>query len=179
MLLQKVEHPQLRDAVGALRVRAQLNGITFTERASHLSAIVLELPDHQVRKIAAAESKVRPKHLRGGGGANGTLGAKRKGIYMPDDIVYTGNVSDWDKMSDTSKQIVTDTRKKNKAKGLTPNKKKVGNLKAQQAEFKRSIAAMQSKTSHDDTNDKSDYSDAPDNAGDVFGSRQKKNQKKE
>ena len=179
LLLQKVEHPQLRDAVGALRVRAQLDGITFTECANHLSAIVSELPDHQVRKIAAAESKVRPKHLRGGG-ANGSLGSKRKGIHMPDGSVWTGYYSDWDKMSDTDKQTVMDTRKKNKAKGLTPNKKKVGDLKTQLAELKRSIAAMQSKTSsHDDIKDDSDSSDVPDNAGDAFGGRQKKKQKKE
>ena len=58
LLLQKVEHPQLRDAVGALRVCAQLDGITFTECANHLSAIVSELPDHQTWKIMASESKV-------------------------------------------------------------------------------------------------------------------------
>ena len=81
-------------------------------------------------------------------------------------------------MSDTDKQTVMDTRKKNKAKGHTPNKKKGGSdMKAQIADLKRSIAAMQSKTSDDD-GDKSD-SDVPDNAGDAFGGRQKKKQKKE
>jgi hypothetical protein len=37
---------------------------------------------------------------------------------------------------------------------------------------------MQSKTSDDD-GEKSDGSDVPDNAGDAFGGRQKKRQKKE
>jgi hypothetical protein len=47
-------------------------------------------------------------------------------------------------MSDADKQTVMDTRKKNKAKGHTPGKKKGSNLKSQIAELKRSIAAMQS-----------------------------------
>ena len=145
LLLQKVEHPQLRDAVGALRVRAQLDGVTFTECANYLSAIVSELPDHQARKIAAAESKVRPLHIRGGGAAGGSLGSKRKGIHMPDgSTIWTGYYLDWDKMSDADKQTVMDTRKKNKAKGTTPTKKKktAADLKSQLAELKRSIVAM-------------------------------------
>ena len=177
LLLQKVEHPQLRDAIGALRVRAQLDGITFTECANHLSAVVSELPDHQARKIAAAESKVKPQHIRGGGPGGGAS-SKRKGIHMPDGSVWTGYYSDWEKMSDSDKQTVMDTRKKNKAKGTTPNKKKAADLKSQLAELKRSIAAMQSKSSEDGRDD-AESSDVPDNAGDAFGGRQRKKQKME
>jgi hypothetical protein len=72
-----------------------------------------------------------------------------------------------------------DTRKKNKTKGTTPNKKKANDLKAQLAELKRSIAKMQSKSSIDDEKDDSDSPDTPDNAGDAFGGRQKKKQRKE
>jgi hypothetical protein len=57
MLLKKVEHPQVQDAVNALRVRASMQGITFTECANHLSALVSELPDHQTpRKVSGAGS---------------------------------------------------------------------------------------------------------------------------
>jgi hypothetical protein len=182
MLLKKVEHPQLQDAVGALRVRAQMDGITFTECANHLSAIVSELPDHQIsRKVSATDSKSRgvsAKHIRGGGRSASNPGSKRKGINMPDGTIWTGYYSDWDKMSDADKQTVMDTRKKNRAKGTTPNKKKGSDLKSQIADLKRSIAAIQSKTSDDD-GEKSDESDVPDNAGDAFGGRQKKRQKKE
>ena len=76
MLLKKVEHPQLQDAVGALRVRAQMDGITFTECANHLSAIVSELPDQVSRKIAAVESKVKVRHIRGGGAPGTNLASK-------------------------------------------------------------------------------------------------------
>ena len=180
MLLQKIEHPQLRDAVGELRVRAQLDGISSTECANHLSAIVSELPDHQAsRKISAAESKLKVKHIRGGG-ANANLASKRKGIHMPDGSVWTGYYDNWEKMSDADKQIVMDTRKKNKSAGTTPNKKKTsGGLKKQIAELKRSVASLQSKSSNDDGKDDSDASDVPDSAGDAFGGRAKKRQKKE
>jgi hypothetical protein len=81
LLLKKVEHPQLQDAVGALRVRAQTDGITFTECANHLSAIVLELPDHQVsHKVSATDTKksrgVGVKYICGGGSGDNP-GAKR------------------------------------------------------------------------------------------------------
>jgi hypothetical protein len=67
-LLKKIEHPQLQDAVGALRVRAQIEGITFTECVNHLSAIVSKLPDHQTpRKVSCTESKVKTRRIRGGG----------------------------------------------------------------------------------------------------------------
>ena len=68
-------------------------------------------------------------------------------------------------MSDADKQTVMDTRKKNKLKVMTPNKKKASDLKSQIAELKRSIASLQSKSSKEDKKDESDDSDVPDNAG--------------
>ena len=92
---------------------AQLDGITLTECAKPLSAIVSELPDHQACKISAAESMIRPQHSQGGG-ADGGLPSKRKGIHMPDGRIWTAYSSDWDKMFNGDKQKVMDTRKKNK-----------------------------------------------------------------
>ena len=76
MLLKKVEHPQLQDAVGALRVRASIDGVTFTECANHLSTQVSELPDHQSSRKLSATGSGRPKlsdpkRIRGGGPGNG------------------------------------------------------------------------------------------------------------
>jgi hypothetical protein len=99
---------------------------------------------------------------------------------MPDESIWTGYYSDWDKMSDSDKQTVMDTRKKNKAKGLTPGKKKGGgnDLKVQFAEMKRTLAAMQSKKPSKDADDDADDSDIAENAGDAFGGRRGKKQKK-
>ena len=86
MLLKKVEHPQLQDAVNALRVRTSMSDGTFPECANHLlSAQVSELPDTQSnRKIAASgfDRGKDPKRIRGGGPKDN---AKRKGIYIPED----------------------------------------------------------------------------------------------
>ncbi|KAI2492054.1 hypothetical protein MHU86_22513 [Fragilaria crotonensis] len=127
MLLKKVEHPQLQDAVGALRVRASMDGLTFTECANHLSAQVSELSDHQsTRKISGAVSDrtKEPKRIRGGGASKQDSASKRKGIYMPDGSVWTGYYSDWAQMSSDDKQIVLDTRKKNK--GKSPQERATG-----------------------------------------------------
>ena len=166
----------MQEVVGALRERAQMDGITFTECANHLSAIVSELPDQTTpRKVSATNSKLKINCMRGG---DANLAAKMRGIHMPDNSIWTGYYSDWEKMSDNDKQTVMDTRKKNKSKGTTPNKKKAGDMKLQINELKRSIAAMQSKLSNDDNKSGSD-SDVPHNAGDAFGGCQNKKQKKE
>ena len=86
MLLMKVEHPQLQAAVGTLHVRAQMDLVTFTECANHLSALVSELPDYQLnRKISATDTgmNVEPKRIRGGGGPGASPASKRNGIHMP------------------------------------------------------------------------------------------------
>jgi len=183
MLLKKVEHPQLQTAVGTLRVRAQMDKekVTFTECANHLSALVSELPDYQLnRKVSATDtSKVKAKRIRGGG-AGASIASKRKGIHMPDGSVWTGYYSDWEKMSDADKQTVMDTRKKNKAKGFTPTKRKVSDVKAQLAELKKYIAAIKlSNSSKDDETSATDESSIPDNAGDSFGGRNKKKPRKD
>jgi hypothetical protein len=84
ILLKKVEHPELRSAINALRIRATMDGMTFTECANHLSGIVAELPDYQsARKVSATDSKrTATKRIRGGGGADhnrskGDPGSKR------------------------------------------------------------------------------------------------------
>ncbi|KAI2491295.1 hypothetical protein MHU86_23277 [Fragilaria crotonensis] len=184
ILLKKVEHPQLQNAVSALRIRAQMDDLSFTDCANHLSSVVSELPDYQSnRKISGTDSNKRTKvkHIRGGGGGGKggeSSASKRKGIYMPDGSVWTGYYSDWDTMPEKEKNTVMETRKKNKEKGGTPHKKKAPNLKSQIADLKRSIAALK-KTSDDETEDSSDAPDAPNNAGDAFGGRNKKKQKKE
>ena len=185
ILLKKVEHPELRSAVNALRIRATMDGLTFTECANHLSGMVAELPDYQsARKVSATDSKnVAARRIRGGGAdkSKSDPGSKRKGIHMPDGSIWTGYYSDWEKMSDTDKQTVMETRKKNKARGLTPGKKASGgnDLKAQFAAMKRTLAAMQTKkTSKEKGGDDDSDSDIAEHAGDAFGGRRSKKQKK-
>jgi hypothetical protein len=83
-------------------------------------------------------------------------------------------------MSDADKQTAMDTRKKNKSKGVTPNKRKVSDVKAQLADLKKSIAAIKlSNASKDDNTATTDDSSVNDNAGDAFGGRNKKKARKD
>ena len=192
MLLKKVEHPQLQDAIGALRVRSSIEGITFTECANHLAALVSELPDQQsARKIAGTGSD-RPKkkggsaqRIRGGGDG----GSKRKGIHMPDGSIWTGFYAEWDQLSKEDRQTVIDTRLKNKAKGgrgkgrqvseVCTGAEKLKTIKSKMAELQRTLASIKAKQNDNTGDDDDDSSHAPDNAGDSFGGRQKKKQRKE
>jgi hypothetical protein len=93
-----------------------MDGITFTECANHLSALVSELPDNQLSRKISGTTSDRPKdikRIRGGGTKDRS---KRKGIHMPDGSVWTGFYSDWATMSSDDKKVVLDTRKKNKEK---------------------------------------------------------------
>jgi hypothetical protein len=187
LLLKKIEHPQLQDAIGALRVRSAIDGITFTKCANHLAALVSELPDQQSnRKISGAISdRPKPKgpnyNLKKGGKA-GNHHHKRKGIYMPDGSVWTGHYDEWNKMSDKDKQTVIDARSKNRSKGGRENKSRqasdvstdnIASMNSKLDDIQRTLAAVKSSTQGEGT-------DAPDdNAGDSFGGRQGKRHKKE
>ena len=43
-LFRRVQHPQLQDTVKALEVRADLDSITYSEEANHLTAAVSKIP---------------------------------------------------------------------------------------------------------------------------------------
>jgi hypothetical protein len=78
-----------------------MDSITFTECANHLFAIVSELPDQTTpRKVSATNSKLKINCMRGG---DANLAAKMRGIRMPDDSIWTGYYSDWERMSDNEK----------------------------------------------------------------------------
>ena len=50
-----MQHPQLQDTVKALKVHFDMEGLTHTQSANHLTAAVSELPEfHTTRRIAAA-----------------------------------------------------------------------------------------------------------------------------
>jgi hypothetical protein len=108
---------------------------------------------------------------------------------MPDGSVWTEFYSDWEQLSKEDRQTVNDTRAKNKAKGgrnkgrqvaeVSCTSDKMKSLKTKMADLQRTLAAIKSKQSNADGDDDDDSSDVPDNAGDSFGERQKKKQRKE
>ena len=86
-LFKRVQHPQLQDTVKALKVRFDMEGLTYTQAANHLTAAVSELPEyHMMHKVSYAGTT--QIHSGGGGSAHKQLGKKintlKKGVYMPD-----------------------------------------------------------------------------------------------
>ena len=85
-LFKCVQHTQHQDTVKALHVRFDLDGITYTEAANHLTAAVSELPEFQLaRRVSSV------KWIRGGGKGK----HKRDSIYAEDGTIFTGYYSNF------------------------------------------------------------------------------------
>ena len=52
-LFRKVQHPQLQDMVKAIEVRDDLDGITYSETANHLTSAFYKMLEYQFsRKVS-------------------------------------------------------------------------------------------------------------------------------
>ena len=71
---------QLQDTVKALCVRYDLDGITYTQVANHLTAAVSELPEFQLARGISAVNRIH-------GGGRGKH--KRDSIYAGDGTIFT------------------------------------------------------------------------------------------
>ena len=47
-LFRWIQHPQIKDKVEALEVRADLDRITYLEAENHLTAAVSKIPEYQM-----------------------------------------------------------------------------------------------------------------------------------
>ena len=82
-LLQRVQNNQLQDTVKALRVRFDIDGISYTEAANHLTSAVSELPEYLLaRRVSSL------KCIRGGGLEKGKNKFKWDSIYA-DAVPYS------------------------------------------------------------------------------------------
>ena len=88
-LFKRVQHPQLLDTVKALEVRADLDGISYTKAANHLTASVSKMPEYQLaRKVAGIQARRGNSGPRKGGKDSGT-------IYNSRGKVHTGYYRNW------------------------------------------------------------------------------------
>ena len=133
-LLKRVQHPQLQDTVKALKVRFDMEGLTYTQAANHLTAALSELPEyHMMRKVSSAGTM----QIRGGGGGsahkqlNKKTNAPKKGIYMQDGTILTGFYPNWKELDKEEKPQVLDAfkKKKNKSHNVTSNKRGISEIK--------------------------------------------------
>ena len=104
-LFKRLQHPQLQDIVKALKVRFDMEGITYTQAANHLTAAVAELPEYHLTSKVSASSSGTPR-IRGSGGNNhnsnikkkGGMQAPNEGVLMSDGSVITGYYPNWSEL---------------------------------------------------------------------------------
>ena len=118
----------------ALKVRFDMEGITYTQAANHLTAAVSELPEYHLTRNVSASSPGAPR-IRGGGGSSHNSNVKRKGgmhapnkcILMSDGSGFTGYYLNCLELSKEDEQQVLDSRNKKK-KGGVGNKRQISDV---------------------------------------------------
>ena len=118
-LLKRVQNNQLQDTVKALRVRFDIDGISYTEAANHLPSAVSELPEYLLaRRVSSL------KRIRGGGSEKGKNKFKRDSIYADDGTIFTGYYSNWKSLSKEDREkVIAEWKKKNTNGGVKNNNK--------------------------------------------------------
>ena len=175
-LFKRTKHPQLTESVKALEVRYDMDGLTYTQAANHLTAAVSKLPDYQ---MARRVSNVKTAST--GGNKQGRIRRDGNSIYATDGTIWTGHYEEWATMKDVDKEKVTaerERKKKNRAgkgsKGKT-YKRKVSDLSSLTEDIqamKRSVAELISK--RDETVDEGPTKPPRNDAGNAFGERASK-----
>ena len=108
-LFKHTKHMQLVESVNALEVRYDMDGLTYTQAANHLTAAVSKLPDYQMaRRVSNVETR------GGGGNKQGRVHRNGNSIYATDDTVWTGHYNEWATMKDADKEKITVERERKK-----------------------------------------------------------------
>ena len=118
-LLKRVQHNQLQDTVKALRVQFDLDGISYTEAANHLTSAVSKLPEYLLPRCVSSL-----KSIRGGGSDKGKNKFKWDSIYADDGTIFTGYYSNWKSLSEEDRDKVIAERKKKNTPRVANNKNK-------------------------------------------------------
>ena len=181
-LFKWVQHPQLQDIIKALKVHFDMEGLTYTQAANHLTVAVSELPEfHTTRRVAAA-------HIRGGSADTGThnkynnstgKGAPKSGIRTADGKIFMGFYKHWWTLTDDEKQHIIEERKRKgnkKGTGGTKNNKRrveeLGLIQEQLHEMKRVVSELvvtQQFENHDEKEKKVRFDIPQHDAGNAFG----------
>ena len=170
-LLKRVQNNQLQDTVKALRVRFDLDGISYTELANHLTSAVSALPEYLLARHISSL-----KCIRGGGSEKGKNKFKRDNIYADDGTIFTGYYSNWKSISKEDRNKVIAERKKKNTNGgvMNDNKRKLAEIQALTddiAMMKSSVSQLAATKRNQDEQD----DDGPRNdAGNQFGGRRAK-----
>ena len=179
-LFKCTKHPQFVESLKALEVQYNMDGVTYTQAANHLTAAVSKLPDYQ---MARRVSNIKT----GSGQGSKPTRVCRDGntIYATDGTIWTGRYDEWATMKDSDKEKITaECERKKKARTGKGSKSK--NYKRKVADItsltediqamKRSVAELISKRDEpvDDTDPKPPRNDA----GNAFRGRASKSKLK-
>ena len=173
-LLKHVQNNQLQDTVKALQVQFDLDGISYTEAANHLTSAVSDLPEYL---LAHRVSSL--KRIRGGGSEKGKNKFKRDSIYADDGTIFTGYYSNWKSYSkeDCDKVIAEWNKKNMNGVAKNDNKRKLAEIQAitdDIAMMKCTVLQFAATKRNQEEQDE----DAPHNdAGNQFGGRKAKSGK--
>ena len=112
-LFKHTKHAQLTKSVKALEVQYDMDGLTYTQAANHLTAAISKLLDYQ---MARRVSNV--KTASGGGNKQGRVRRDGSSICATDGTIWTGHYDKWATMKDADKEKVTaEWERKKKARG--------------------------------------------------------------
>ena len=101
-LFKHTKHTQLIESVKALEVRYDMDGLTYTQAANHLTVAVSKLPDYQMAR--------RVSNVKTGGGQGNRQGRVRRdgnSIYATDGTIWTRHYGKWATMKDADKEKIT------------------------------------------------------------------------
>ena len=128
LLLKKIQNPNLSQAVSALRIRDNMEGISFTEAANHIATEIANLQETQF---------VSPRCQSGVTTTGSGQVGPTSGVYAADDSIWTGHFDHWNQLTKQEKKLVFEARKSNKKKGQGAGKgKKLKNDVTLQAQVK-------------------------------------------
>ena len=170
-LLKRVQHNQRQDTIKALRVQFDLDGISYTEAANHLTSAVSEHPEYI---LACRVSSL--KRIRGGGSDKGKNKFKWDSIYADDGTIFAGYYSNWKSFSKEDRDKVIAEWKKKNTPGVAKNenKRKLAEIQALTddiAMMKRTVSQLVATKRNQEEQD----DDTPRNdTGNQFGSRKAK-----
>ena len=169
---------QLIESVKALEVQYDMDGLTYTQAANHLTVAVSKLLDYQ---MACRVSNVKTGGGGGGGNKQGHVCHDGNSIYATDGTIWTGHYDEWATMKDADKEKITAEREhKKKAQNGKGSKSKnykrkvsdISSLTEDIQAMKRSVAEFISK--RDETINEADPKPPCNDAGNAIGGRASK-----
>ena len=143
-LFRRVQHPQLQDTVKVIEVRAELDGITYSEAANHIISAVSKIPKYHLSpKVSIIQASGGNIGGNSGGGGPHKGGHNSGSIYNSQGKVHIGYYQNWKGLSkEDCKTIIAARKKKGNKSSRTARKKYIADTKRQLSEIPSTLTEM-------------------------------------